>query len=123
MHKAIGEGVINACHDCSDGGLGVALAEMALAGRTGALINLDAVPVTEEMNATEVLYSESASRLVVSVPEDKVEAFEAIFDGQTYGCLGEVTGDEQFIVASGATVLVADNCESLAKSFKGTLKF
>lgn len=123
VHKAIGAGVINACHDCSDGGLGVALAEMALAGRTGALINLDAVPVTEEMNATEVLYSESASRLVVSVPEDKVEAFEEIFAGQAYGCLGEVTGDEQFVIASGATVLVADNCESLAQSFKGTLKF
>ncbi|MCG8533179.1 MAG: hypothetical protein MI749_21340, partial [Desulfovibrionales bacterium] len=70
-----------------------------------------------------VLYSESASRLVVTVPEEKVEAFEALFAGQTFGCIGEVTADEQFIVASGAQVLIADSCESLAASFKGTLQF
>ena len=39
VRAAIAGGAITACHDVSDGGLAVALAEMALAGNVGAMIN------------------------------------------------------------------------------------
>ena len=39
---------LSACHDCSDGGLAVALAEMCIGGRLGASIDLDAVPPDSE---------------------------------------------------------------------------
>src|SRR5690606_32459998 len=38
VRKLIRSGVVTACHDLSDGGLGVALAEMAIAGETGATV-------------------------------------------------------------------------------------
>lgn len=40
LHSAIHAGLVAACHDISDGGLAVALAEMAIAGRCGATIDL-----------------------------------------------------------------------------------
>jgi len=44
IHAAMQRGLIRAAHDLSDGGLAVALAEMAIAGRLGACVNLDHVP-------------------------------------------------------------------------------
>jgi phosphoribosylformylglycinamidine synthase len=44
LHKAIHAGVVRACHDLSEGGLAVAVAEMAFAGGLGAKIHLENVP-------------------------------------------------------------------------------
>ena len=44
LHQAIDAGLVAACHDLSEGGLAVAVAEMALAGGWGAEIELDSVP-------------------------------------------------------------------------------
>ncbi len=43
LHAAMERGLVTACHDLSDGGLAVALAECALAGRLGAEVELSAV--------------------------------------------------------------------------------
>ncbi|MEM6799023.1 MAG: phosphoribosylformylglycinamidine synthase subunit PurL, partial [Planctomycetota bacterium] len=45
VHKAINSGAVAACHDLSEGGLAVALAEMAFAGGLGAAVDLDAMPL------------------------------------------------------------------------------
>ncbi|MFO8008807.1 MAG: phosphoribosylformylglycinamidine synthase subunit PurL, partial [Candidatus Brocadiia bacterium] len=44
LHSAIDRGLVRACHDLSEGGLGVAAAEMAFAGQVGAHLSLEAVP-------------------------------------------------------------------------------
>ncbi len=44
LHRAIRAGLVQSCHDCSEGGLGVALAEMCIAGRLGAEIELSSIP-------------------------------------------------------------------------------
>ncbi|MDR0338796.1 MAG: phosphoribosylformylglycinamidine synthase, partial [Desulfovibrio sp.] len=82
IHQAMQQGLISACHDLSDGGLGVALAEMALGGRLGARVNLARVPACgfSPENAAQsvcaLLYAESASRLLVTVPRDAIRRFE-----------------------------------------------
>jgi phosphoribosylformylglycinamidine (FGAM) synthase-like enzyme len=43
LHRTIGDGLVRACHDLSEGGLAVALAEMCIAGRLGAAVALDAL--------------------------------------------------------------------------------
>lgn len=58
-------GLITACHDCSKGGLGVALAEMSLAGAKGASIDLGLVP-RDEVRHDELLFSESNSRFLLT---------------------------------------------------------
>ncbi|MDR3640357.1 MAG: AIR synthase-related protein [Humidesulfovibrio sp.] len=118
--KATQAKLVNACHDCSDGGLGVALAEMCVGGRLGADIDLANVPQCGCDSVLELLYSESASRFVVGVAPENAAAFEALFAGQQCARIGMVTPGDLRLVRSGAAVLQAP-VEGLAQAFKATL--
>jgi phosphoribosylformylglycinamidine synthase len=120
VHKAIGAGLVSACHDCSDGGLAVAVAEMCIGGRLGAGIDLASVSPSEDLNDTEALYSESASRLLVSVPEDKAAEFEALTGGDA-ALIGAVEEGGELRFRRGEEALFACSVEDLAASFKSTL--
>ncbi|MFP4501353.1 MAG: phosphoribosylformylglycinamidine synthase subunit PurS [Candidatus Hydrogenedentota bacterium] len=97
LADAVGRGLIASCHDCSDGGLAVALAESAFAGGFG--MNLDIAGLGIEKNVV-ALFSESQSRLVVTVPAEKEADFTAHMEG-TGGVhhLGVVTPDVTFSIA------------------------
>ncbi len=101
LREAIYYGLISAAHDCSDGGLAVALAEMAFAGGLGMVIDLSAVPYEGENRADYILFSESASRIVVTVPREKQREFEKLFSGTTYALIGEVVAEPVLTVRNG----------------------
>jgi phosphoribosylformylglycinamidine synthase len=61
-------------HDASDGGLAVALCEMAFGGSTGFRVDLLAAPGTRACTAAEAAFGESTSRVVVSVAPEQVAA-------------------------------------------------
>jgi phosphoribosylformylglycinamidine synthase len=77
LHAAISAGLVESCHDVSEGGLAVALAEMCIAGRLGARI--DTLPHDDHATA---LFAESAGRLVVEVKPRSVAAFLKVLDDQ-----------------------------------------
>ncbi len=91
LHRAMRAGLIASCHDCSEGGLAVTLAEMALAGRIGAEIDLEDVPASADLTPTQRLFSESLSRFVVEVTPENMSAFEALFADDTFGQIGMTT--------------------------------
>ncbi len=93
LSTAIAGGLVASCHDCSDGGLGPALAESAFAGGFG--MNLDISDLGMESNVV-ALFSESQSRFVVTVPSDKASAFEEALAGCPVTRLGAVTTDDTF---------------------------
>jgi phosphoribosylformylglycinamidine synthase subunit PurL len=62
--KLIKSGLVNCAHDCSKGGLAVALAEMAISGSTGLTIELGAMP-TSCSRIDDLLFSESQSRYLL----------------------------------------------------------
>jgi len=123
VFAATQNGLINAAHDCSDGGFGVALAEMCIGGRMGANVDLDKLPVNGTLNVTGKLYSESASRLVVTVPAGKQSAFEAAFAGQAFACVGKVADSPQLSVKAADKEVVSVDVEELAVAFKATLNW
>jgi phosphoribosylformylglycinamidine synthase len=98
LNKAQQQGLVASCHDLSDGGLGVAAAETAFAGGYGMLVELDRVDAEEGLRADALLFSESQSRLLVTVHPDKQQAFAALFAGQSCALIGEVTENPEFIV-------------------------
>jgi phosphoribosylformylglycinamidine synthase len=122
LHEAMKRRLVSACHDLSDGGLGVAFAEMALGGRCGAMMDLSLVPA-HAMTVTELLYGESASRLMVSVPDGAREAFEELFAGQVCARIGETIALPRVVIAMSGGVLVDENVEDLAQAFKATLNW
>ena len=122
VHEAIGQGLITACHDLSDGGLAVGLAEMAIAGRIGAEVDLAAVPVPAgDMRAEEILYSESASRFLVTVAEERAEAFEALFAGQKAACIGRTVEGEGVVVTRDDKPVMTASVGDLTAAWKKTL--
>jgi phosphoribosylformylglycinamidine synthase II len=72
IHELIADGLVNAVHDLSDGGLAVALAEMALAGGIGAEADLAGNPA---YTAAQWWFGEDQGRYLVTVPD--VEALNA----------------------------------------------
>jgi phosphoribosylformylglycinamidine synthase II len=98
LNEATEKGLVASCHDCSDGGLGVALAETAFAGMLGMEIDLGNVPATGLDRDDLLLFSETQSRFVVTVSPHSKDAFEALFKGVVYGLLGQVTSAPVFTV-------------------------
>ena len=86
LYQAMRAGLVRACHDLSEGGLAVAAAEMCIAGRLGAAIDLDA-----SADARALLFAESAGRLLIEVDPTHVEAFEALLTGAPLRRIGTVT--------------------------------
>jgi phosphoribosylformylglycinamidine (FGAM) synthase-like enzyme len=104
LSHAIDQGLVASCHDCSDGGLGVTLAESAFAGGLG--MRIDLAPLGVQSNVA-ALFSESQSRFVVTVRPNQAAAFEAALAGSACYRVGVVTADPIFDVTGrgGAKVL------------------
>jgi phosphoribosylformylglycinamidine synthase II/phosphoribosylformylglycinamidine synthase PurS subunit len=96
LSAATETGLVKACHDLSEGGLGVAAAEMAFAGGLGMTINLAKVPLGENISRNDnILFSESNTRFLVEIaPQDK-ERFERAMKGVDLAAVGEVTKNEK----------------------------
>lgn len=62
--ECIKGGLVTACHDCSRGGIGVALVEMALSGNKGASVDL--TNYQGKMRDDELLFSETNSRFILT---------------------------------------------------------
>jgi phosphoribosylformylglycinamidine synthase len=91
LSRATAQGLVRACHDCSDGGLGVALAEMAFAGGLGANVRLEDVPLGDSTERDDfILFSESNSRFLVEVSPDNRDEFEKTMVGTTVAVIGRV---------------------------------
>jgi phosphoribosylformylglycinamidine synthase len=92
--EAVEADAISAAHDCGDGGLAIALAECAILGGHGF-----AVSVPGDLPSHVLLFSESASRAVVSVAAEREEALQdlAVRHAVPIVRLGETGGPRAMI--------------------------
>jgi len=99
LTKAIDSGCVESCHDLSEGGLGVAAAEMAFSGDVGVEIWLDKVAGSSSLKRNDyILFSESNSRFLVEVSKRNRERFEEIMEGSTYSLIGRTVKEKNFVV-------------------------
>lgn len=91
---AIAAGLVTSCHDASEGGLGVALAEMCFGGGWGARVDLRQLPLSADLRregrTDKVLFSESNGRFLVEVAPRSRQAFLKALDGAPVAALGQV---------------------------------
>jgi phosphoribosylformylglycinamidine synthase len=106
VRAAVDAGLVTAAHDCSEGGLSVALAEGAVTGPTPVGCDVS-VPSTSRADAT--LFGEGASRVVVTVEPPRVREFEALMAESAipWGWIGITGGDRVVIRAADRVVDVA----------------
>jgi phosphoribosylformylglycinamidine synthase len=103
IHTLSAAGLVRACHDLSEGGLGVAAAEMAFAGALGLRLDLSAAPRTPGLDDdATLLFAESPSRFLVELRPTDAPAFEAALAGLPYARIGEVTTAAELVIASAA---------------------
>lgn len=120
--KAIDLGTVRACHDLSEGGLGIAAAEMAMAGDYGIELDLNLLP-KEALNRNDLLlFSESNSRFLVEVSEENRRDFETSLEPSIFSKIGKVKKNKKLTVYGVDQKTIIDvRLAELRKSWKGTL--
>ena len=108
MGAANEKGLIQSCHDLSDGGLAVALAEATFGHGFGAEVELPATG----LGLSAQLFSESHSRFVATVAPEDVVDFEQHF-GARATRLGVVTQDGQLMVRHGGQTVISASTAAL----------
>ena len=88
IHQAISTGKIRSCHDLSEGGLAVAIAEMAFAGNVGATITLDAVTMPLPLTPEVTLFSESPTRFLIEALPEHHDELAKLFEGLPFSRIG-----------------------------------
>jgi phosphoribosylformylglycinamidine synthase len=145
MYAAIQTGTVRACHDLSEGGLAVALAEMAFAGGLGATISLAKVPQlssscgegtagrscasnksdADRLNSAVLLFSESNSRFLCEVEPGQAAAFESALAEVPHACIGEVvdSGKLRIVDADEKTPIVESDLATLKEAWQKPLRW
>jgi phosphoribosylformylglycinamidine synthase II len=99
ISAAIARGMVVSCHDCSEGGLAAALAEMAFAGGLGIEADLRGLPKSKDCcRADAQLFSESNSRYIVEVQPEKYNEFAKVMLNLPFGQIGEVTENKKLVI-------------------------
>ena len=118
LAKSIRAGLIRTAHDCSEGGLAVALAEMCIGGRMGASIDIDG---TGSGDVWGRLWGESLGRFVVAVPPHHENDFLSAMKGHPMTVLGTVEASQPLIVNDADEPLIQLDVQAMASLWKGTL--
>ncbi len=113
--------LVRACHDCSEGGLAVALSEMAFAGGLGADADLSLAPTEGELPVWAVLFSESNSRFVVEVEPEKAKAFESALGAAPFARVGEVTDTARVVLKHAEKTVIDSDVDALKRAWKAPL--
>ena len=94
VSQATEQGLLESCHDLSDGGLGVALAESCFGAQLGCHVELRGWG----LDALTLLFSESHSRFLASVRPQRLEALQELL-GEACRPLGRVTEEPRLRAA------------------------
>lgn len=115
-------GLLASAHDCSDGGLAVALAESCLAVGLGAQIDLSAGAARPE----RLLFAEGGARIVISVKAECLSAWTALLAGPEgrdvpVTTLGTVTDQQRLILSIGDQRMIDTPVEALVQAHEQAL--
>jgi phosphoribosylformylglycinamidine synthase len=117
--ELIQQGLVDSVHDCSEGGLAVALAEKAFAKGVGARVNV----ASHELPAEFVLFGEDASRILLSCDPGNVLRIEQI--AEKYGITADVLGEtipERMEISLDGNVIASATVSELRIAYESALE-
>jgi phosphoribosylformylglycinamidine synthase len=115
--SAIRKGFVKAAHDLAEGGLAVALAEMAIGGKIGANVTLHT-----EQRLDEVLFGEAGSRILLEVAPEHVQTLNGLMQDAGVGHyeLGTTGGDTLAISVNG-NIAIEEKVTHLESTWRGAI--
>ncbi|TWT95993.1 Phosphoribosylformylglycinamidine synthase subunit PurL [Botrimarina colliarenosi] len=127
MHTAIHEGLALSCHDLSEGGLAVALAEMAFAGGFGVEADASSTPLTGDYandydRMAAALFSESNTRFVCEVADEHADRFAACLEGVPHALIGHTFDEDGLRLKWNGARVVETGLASLKEAWQAPLR-
>jgi len=88
--------LVKSVHDCSKGGLSIALSELSIFGNIGCTIDIEKIPCKENLSSEKILFSESHSRYLLVADKKNIEEVNHILSKKkiTFAVLGKFSGDQ-----------------------------
>lgn len=126
--KAVDKKLLASSMSVGLGGIGSALAKKSISAQMGMRVDLDKIPVAEEAKGPlqsrpdYLLFSESQSRIIVTVSPKNKEKFEKLFAKIPFAEIGQVTNDPSFIIRHRNEDLVNLSIKDLDEAYKSTFK-
>ncbi|HZU35228.1 MAG TPA: phosphoribosylformylglycinamidine synthase subunit PurL, partial [Gemmataceae bacterium] len=122
LHEAMQRDLVRSCHDLSEGGLAVAVAEMAFAGGVGA--DVERLGATAELPDAVLLFSESNTRFIVEIRPEDVDAFRALLADVPHTQIGKTCAEPRLRIAGGAGAwIVWANLKDLKEAWQKPLRW
>jgi phosphoribosylformylglycinamidine synthase subunit PurL len=119
--KLVRSGLAGCAHDCSKGGLAVALAEMAIAGQTGFNVDLSAVPNSCKA-LDELMFSESHSRYVIGTKEPEEVRRILPSEGVAFAEIGKTASSIKFVQGKKTIRLTPKQLQTSYESLEKTMQ-
>ncbi|MDB4365536.1 AIR synthase-related protein, partial [Pirellulales bacterium] len=116
IYKLNQQRLLVSCHDLSDGGLGVALAEMAIGGGLGATVDLTKIPLhdlketlkhDDLIGLLKVAFAETPGRFLIEVREEDTDAVESTLGSIPWSWIGNVTENNVLTICCGESAIIS----------------
>ncbi|MFQ5572645.1 MAG: phosphoribosylformylglycinamidine synthase subunit PurL, partial [Nitrosopumilaceae archaeon] len=119
--ELIKNNLVKVVHDCSKGGLGIAISELAMQNRIGCKISLEKVP-GRKLSADRILFSESHSRYLLVIERKNLKQIQSFLERKaiTYDVIGKFTGD-QIIFQKNSSNVIKLSVDKAQKSWMRSL--
>ncbi|HNT29847.1 MAG TPA: AIR synthase-related protein [bacterium] len=136
LEQAINDRFVASAISIGRGGLAIALAKMSVASQLGVSVDLNKLPQfsviaseatqshadqTDNLRTDELLYSESQSRIIVTIDPKNQKTFEALFAGQACACIGTVTADTSLMLTKNGSEVLSTTITALDHAYKSPL--
>ncbi|MEW5692877.1 MAG: phosphoribosylformylglycinamidine synthase subunit PurL [Candidatus Hydrogenedentota bacterium] len=123
FYKCIKDRLILASHDVSEGGVIVALTEMGFGINCGIEIDVDRIIKEEDMSISELLFSESNSRIVFEIEESNLFKIKEHFKDLPFTVIGKsVNNHRKIIIKNKNNIVVEESLEELKNIWKKGLE-
>ena len=118
FEKANKLGIINSAIGIDLGGIGIAISKMAIASKKGLCIDLK---LKNKISVDQFLFSETQSRILVSLKKNKLAIFKKIFKISDYTIIGKCTGSD-VIEFKDSKKIIRGKISDFANSYKQNIK-
>ena len=118
LARVMEQGLLSACCPVGPGGMGFALARMAMAGRLGLEVNLAMLPRIGDMPLDHLLFSESTGRFLLCLSPEQEAGLASAMEGLPLKRIGKVAGD-RLSLNLGTENRASLGVEQLVSAYKG----